>query len=108
MLGGLSRVYLPAREGVSACQGGVFLPGGGCLPDTPAPPVWTEFLTHACENITFPQLRLRTVTRKISLKLFRLTSTEVVVIDRDTVCNVFVQESCGGRRTRTRSDCPRC
>ena len=25
------------------------------------PPLWTEFLTHACENITFPQLRLRTV-----------------------------------------------
>ena len=23
--------------------------------------VWTEFLTHACENITFPQLLLRTV-----------------------------------------------
>ena len=22
---------------------------------------WAEFLTHACENITFPQLRLRTV-----------------------------------------------
>ena len=25
------------------------------------PPMWTEFLTHACENITFPQLLLRTV-----------------------------------------------
>ena len=25
-------------------------------------PPWTEFLTHACENITFPQLLLRTVT----------------------------------------------
>ena len=24
-------------------------------------PLWTEFLTHACENITFPQLLLRTV-----------------------------------------------
>ena len=32
---------------------------GGCLTDTP--PSWTEFLTYACENITFPQLRLRTV-----------------------------------------------
>ena len=30
---------------------------------THAPPLlWTEFLTHACENITFPQLLLRTVT----------------------------------------------
>ena len=26
-----------------------------------SPPSLTEFLTHACENITFPQLRLRTV-----------------------------------------------
>ena len=24
-------------------------------------PFWTEFLTHACENITFPQLLLQTV-----------------------------------------------
>ena len=28
-----------------------------CMP----PPLWTEFLTHACENITFPQLLLRTI-----------------------------------------------
>ena len=26
-----------------------------------SPPPWTEFLTHACENITFPQLLLRPV-----------------------------------------------
>ena len=25
------------------------------------PTLWTEFLTHACENISFPQLRLRMV-----------------------------------------------
>ena len=25
------------------------------------PLLWTEFLTHACENVTFPQLLLRTV-----------------------------------------------
>ena len=24
-------------------------------------PLWTEFLTHDCENNTYPQLRLRTV-----------------------------------------------
>ena len=29
----------------------------------PPPPPPTEFLTHACEKITFPQLRLRTVIR---------------------------------------------
>ena len=28
---------------------------------TPHPPLWTEFLTHTCENITFPQLLLRAV-----------------------------------------------
>ena len=37
----------------------------GCLPDnTP----WTEFLTHACENITFPQLLLRTVKSSPTIK----------------------------------------
>ena len=62
-------------RGISA-QGGVWTrgvclwsgvpPGGGCLRrgmcvsqhalrQTP-PPLWTEFLTHACENITFLQL----------------------------------------------------
>ena len=43
------------------CQGGVCL-GGDCpggvsqhaMEQIP-PPLWTEFLTHACENITFPQ-----------------------------------------------------
>ena len=35
-------------------------------------PLWTEFLTHACENITFPQLHLRTVIIKyIYLMLYR-------------------------------------
>ena len=29
--------------------------------------MWTEFLTHACENITFPQLLLRTVKTNIYL-----------------------------------------
>ena len=27
-----------------------------------SPPPWAEFLAHACENITFPQLRLQTVS----------------------------------------------
>ena len=37
---------------------------GGCLPrrDVHPLPLWTEFLTHAWENITLPQLLLRTVT----------------------------------------------
>ena len=60
----------------SLLPGGCLLPGGGCLlrgvsalggsapggvsqhalRQTP-PPLWTEFLTHACENITLAQLR---------------------------------------------------
>ena len=37
--------------------------GGGCLPGGRGVytfPLWTEILTHTCENITFPQLHLRT------------------------------------------------
>ena len=40
------------------CPGGVC--PGGCLLKCMlgyTHPLWTEFLTHACENITFPQLR---------------------------------------------------
>ena len=51
------------------CSGGCLVwgvPGpGGCLPgpgggisactEADTRPVWTEFLTHACENITLPQ-----------------------------------------------------
>ena len=57
-------------------KGGVFLGGiclGGCLPSGVSawrrclsegiPPLWTEFLTHACENITFLQVLLRMVIR---------------------------------------------
>ena len=39
-------------------RAGIYTPSA-CW-DTHFPP-WTEFLTHTCENITFPQLRLRTV-----------------------------------------------
>ena len=46
-------------------------PPSGCRPPLfmwpvmhagkPPPPLWTERMTHACENITFPQLLLRAV-----------------------------------------------
>ena len=45
-------------------RGGVCL-GGGLSGGVHLPFLRTEFLTHACKNITFPQLRLRTVTIKI-------------------------------------------
>ena len=69
------------REGV--CLGGCLL-RGGCLPDgcTPPFPLWTKFLTHACENITFLQLRLRTV--KI---LFLFFSQIILMVADDMACN---------------------
>ena len=48
---------VPVHAGMPA-WGGVYLVHAGI--HTPLPP-WTEFLTHACENITFPQLLMRTV-----------------------------------------------
>ena len=57
-------------RGVSA-QGDVFLGGVICPSaswDTHPTP-WTEFLRHACENITFPQLRLRTVIKRYKRKI---------------------------------------
>ena len=41
--------------------GGCGWPGGGVHGIHPP---WTEFLTHASENITFPQLMLRAVKNK--------------------------------------------
>ena len=38
------------------------------------PPSWTEFLTYACENITFPQLLLRAVKTKIQILGFPCSS----------------------------------
>ena len=36
-------------------------PYHACSPLPCIPPLWTEFLSHACENITYPQLLLRMV-----------------------------------------------
>ena len=45
-------------------SGGVHAWGGGaCVPEECVPGE-TGFLTHACENITFPQLLLRAVMLK--------------------------------------------
>ena len=33
----------------------------------PLLPQWTEGITHACENITFPQLLLRSVITQVSI-----------------------------------------
>ena len=62
---------------VGVCAGGACLPGGVCpggggasqhaLRQTPSPR--TEFLTHACKNISFPQLRLWTVIIRYTILL---------------------------------------
>ena len=57
-----------SQGGGGVCSQGVSAPGGGrCIPacteaDTLPPPPWTEFLTHACENITLAQLHCGRVT----------------------------------------------
>ena len=56
MLGYLSGGVCPSACW-DTCLGGVCPVHAGIH----IPPRWTEFLKHACENITFPQLLLRTV-----------------------------------------------
>ena len=58
-----------AKQGVSGrrvCQGECLPSGVSARGDVHLPP-WTEFLTHACENITFPQLPLQMVKIRFSL-----------------------------------------
>ena len=47
--------------------------------DTPSP-LWTESLTHACENITFPQLLLRTVINYILCVLLNWNNRDSDII----------------------------
>ena len=54
-LPGPGGVYLPGQGGVPAWSGGGYLPGPGGVYLVRHPPPWTEFLTHASENITLPQ-----------------------------------------------------
>ena len=73
------------------CPGGVC--PGGCLPrrlsarglclprggGVCTPPPWTEFLAHACENITFPQLRLGAV---IKTDLYEIWTLHLLIISQ--------------------------
>ena len=67
--------YSGRQMGAGVCpgEGGVWLGGkpsrvfAVCLGGGCTPPLWTEFLTHACENITFQQLGLRTVMTSCSV-----------------------------------------
>ena len=51
----LGRGVYPSMHLEGGCLPKGCLPGGGCLPNTPSPPV--DRVTDACENITLPQLR---------------------------------------------------
>ena len=75
----------------AAVSAGGGLPGRGGLPHSPpakcwdTPPVqcmlgythppWTKFLTHVCENITFPQLLSRTVITSMFLLWIKISPT---------------------------------
>ena len=53
---------LTASHSIRCGEGGKHARGmcmvGGVRAMHNPPPLWTEFLTHACENINFPQLLL--------------------------------------------------
>ena len=51
---------------------------GGYMPGGVHATLWTEFLTHACENITFPQLKQRAVNIRIQ-KLFQLLLIKILI-----------------------------
>ena len=59
----LGRRCLPLGDSASEVSTWGCLPGGVLHldPEADTSTLWTEFLTHACENITFLQLLLRTV-----------------------------------------------
>ena len=46
-----------------------------CWHTPPPPSPWIEWMTHACENITFPQILLRAVTRQSMLYYLTQDST---------------------------------
>ena len=70
------------------------MPGGVCLGGVHLPP-WTEFLTHTCENITFPQLRLWTVKSNSnwSIEYWWLNDTVLTFVFRDWLETELTEES---------------
>ena len=49
--------------------------------DTPTHPLWTEWLTDTCENITFPQLLLRTV---------KIAGSSQIIVWAFPLCSFFI------------------
>ena len=52
-------VSVGCLPGGGVCREGCLSRGFVCLGGCTTPPLWTEWLTDRCKNITFPQLRLR-------------------------------------------------
>ena len=80
-----------------AISGGGVSAQGGCLPVwlyTPlpiacwvTPPPRTEFLTHAYENITFPQLLLRAlITQRETIELKRYKDKKGMLTSQKELC----------------------
>ena len=95
-------------QGVCVCPRGVCVSGGVSPHAMGQTPPRTEFLTHACENITFPQLLLRTVIiTKVENKSERKTmvnwkNTQKVVSNISTVVTGYCKVK-GQRKKRKQS-----
>ena len=63
------------------------------LPRGEYTPLWTEFLTHACENITFPQLLLRTVTSPLGHDAYAVNPDCLISIAKRTIRFTFEQRA---------------
>ena len=95
-------VHCNGHLGVGCLPGGCLPRGclpGECIPacngaDTPLLQPWTEFLTHACENITFPQLLLQTV---------KITCCERLSIRPHFHCSFLNRFLLPGRRKKKKS-----
>ena len=61
------------------------VPYHACMPN-PSPLSWTEFLTHACENIIFPQLLLQQIGAPLPLDppLLSVFDIDLVLVCKTT------------------------
>ena len=80
--GGVGCLF-PGGSGLGGAPGGSG-PGGGCfiqhiLRADPPTPLWTEFLTHASENITLPQTSFAGGNKMSSLQVSHICSSGVPI-----------------------------
>ena len=83
---------VPTRRGCT-CPRGVYLPRGvpaGGVPAQVLSPLWTEFLTHASENITLPQTSFAGGNKSICVAL---SCEGVFVSSLSTICRQYSHSS---------------